>query len=414
MQAVILAAGESSRFWPLNEKHKTLTRICGRPLIGFLIDDLKKAGLKDIIIVQSPKREIEKGLKDKSLKYVIQKKPLGTGDALLCAEKLVTHDQFLLVNAEQQNIGGRLDLIIKEFKKTKRQLIIVGSPTKTPWIFGVLKLKGDRVLGIVEKPPKGKEPSRLKSVGDYFLPRRFFRYLKKIPSHPYSLVQAISLYARENPVGLVETGEETLSLKYPWHLFSILEARLTRTGFKTKIVRTTKIGKNVVVSGKVFIGNGARIGANTVIQGPGYIGRDCEIGASNVLRGPFNLEEGVKTGAFMEIKHSLVGKNTHFHSGYLGDSLIGSDCRFGAGLVAANRRLNRKNIFSNVKKKEIDTGLNYLGTAVGNRSKFGIQTGIMPGVFVGKDCVIGPGSVVFQNVPNSARIITRFQTQILK
>ena len=58
--------------------------------------------------------------------------------------------------------------------------------------------------------------------------------------------------------------------------------------------------------------------------------------------------------------------------------------------------------------------MNYLGTAVGNRSKFGIQTGIMPGVFVGKDCVIGPGSVVFQNVPNSARIITRFQTQILK
>lgn len=414
MQSVILAAGESSRFWPLNEKHKTLIRICGKLLIGFLIDDLRKAGLKDIIIVQSPKRETERELKDKSLRFVIQKKPLGTGDALLRAEKLVTHDQFLLINAEQQNIGSRLDLILREFKKTKRQLIVVGSPTKTPWVFGVLKLKNDQVLGVVEKPPKGKEPSRLKNVGDYFLPHCFFGYLKKIPPHPYSLVQAISLYAQENPVGLIKIKKETLSLKYPWHLFPILAVRLNGTGFKAKIARSAKIGKNVVVSGKVFIEEGVRIGANTVIQGPGYIGRDCEIGVSNVLRGPFDLEEGVKTGAFMEIKHSLVGKNTHFHSGYLGDSLIGSDCRFGAGFVAANRRIDRGVISSVVKGKEVATALTYLGAAVGNRTRVGVGSLIMPGVLVGRDCLVGPGSLVFENINDQTTFYQKFKRTVVK
>jgi len=62
-QAVILAAGESSRFWPLNQKHKSLFKIMGRPLIWYTIESLKKAGIKDIIIVQGPKKDIEEELK---------------------------------------------------------------------------------------------------------------------------------------------------------------------------------------------------------------------------------------------------------------------------------------------------------------------------------------------------------------
>ena len=48
-QAVILAAGESSRFWPLNQRHKSLIKIMGRPLIWYTIEGLKKAGIKEIL-----------------------------------------------------------------------------------------------------------------------------------------------------------------------------------------------------------------------------------------------------------------------------------------------------------------------------------------------------------------------------
>ncbi|MDP2926590.1 MAG: sugar phosphate nucleotidyltransferase [bacterium] len=398
MQAVILAAGESSRFWPLNEKHKTLIKICGRPLIGSLIEELKKSGLKDIIVVQSPIRDIERELKDKSLKYAIQKKPWGTGDALLAAEKLIKSERFFLFNADDNEVGENIKTVLARAEKGVARLVLLASRTRTPWLFGILRTRGKRVMEIVEKPQLGQEPSRLKNDNFFLFPREFFDYLKKVPRHPFSLIYALNLYAQQDPVEMVLAKRATLSLKYPWHLFPILEARLTETGFKTKIARTAKIGKNVVISGRVVIGDNTRISANTVIQGPGYIGRDCEIGVSNVLRGPFDLEDGVKTGAFMEIKNSLVQAGTHFHSGYLGDSLIGSDCRFGAGLVTANRRIDRGIVSSVVKGKEIVTGLTYLGTAVGNRSRFGIQIGVMPGVLVGKNCTIWPGTIVFENV----------------
>jgi len=90
-QAVILAAGESSRFWPLNQKHKSLIKIMGRPLIFYTIESLKKAGIKDIIIVQGPKKDIEEELKDyqPNIKYVIQEEPKGMGNALWQARDLI-------------------------------------------------------------------------------------------------------------------------------------------------------------------------------------------------------------------------------------------------------------------------------------------------------------------------------------
>jgi len=64
MQAVILAAGESSRFWPLNYQHKSFFKIMDKPLIWYTIEGLRKAKIKEVIIVQSPKRDVEKELKN--------------------------------------------------------------------------------------------------------------------------------------------------------------------------------------------------------------------------------------------------------------------------------------------------------------------------------------------------------------
>ena len=412
MQAVIMAAGECSRFWPLNLKHKTLIKLLGEPIIFGLVKDLRRAGIKDIIIVRYPKTDIEKEIGKEGIKYVVQSKPTGEGDALLRAEHLINSEQFFAVNADQQDVDERLPLIINKFKKSKNKLIVIGSPTKTPWIFGIFKLKGERVLEIVEKPIKGKEPSNIKNIGDYFLPKDIFKYLKRIPSHPYSSVWAVFLYAKENPVGLVRLKKETAFLKYPWNLFEIMKSKMAKPGFKSFISPSAKVGKNAVISGRVYISDGVRIGENTVISGPCYIGKNCEIGANNVLRGPINLEKGVKTGAFMEIKSSIIEENTHFHSGYLGDSIIGPNCRFGGGFVSANRRLDRKNIFSEVKGQDIDTGLTYFGAVIGANTKFGIHCGIMPGVFVGSNCIVGPGSLIFENIPDKKFV--RLNRQIVK
>ncbi len=415
MQAVILAAGACSRFWPLNYQHKTLIKVCGRPLISFLIDDLRKVGVKDIIIVQSLKKKIEKELADKNLRYVFQNQPTGTGDSVLVAEKLIKNDKFFILNADDKmDIKNNFTAILKKSDQKRNKLILLASKTKTPWLFGILRMKNKKVMEIIEKPLPGREPSNLKNDNLFLVPSIFLKYLKKVPSHPFSLINAINLYARENPIEAVLSKRETISLKMLWDIFSIMEAKLASPAFKSKIEKSAALGKNIVISGKVYIGKKSKIGPNTTIYGPCYIGDNCRIGANNVLRGPLNIEDRVQTGAFMEIKHSLIQEGAHFHSGYVGDSLIGPDCRFGAGFISANRRMDRKNIFSTVKGKEIDTGLAYFGTAIGRNTRIGIGVGVMPGVFIGSDCVIGPGSVIFENVSDNSKVITRFYTQILK
>ncbi|MBI2577888.1 MAG: hypothetical protein HYV77_03550 [Candidatus Wildermuthbacteria bacterium] len=183
---------------------------------------------------------------------------------------------------------------------------------------------------------------------------------------------------------------------------------MTSKHFAPKIAKSARIEKGAVIKGEVFIGENTVIKENTIVEGPCFIGDNCEIGYSNVLRGPISLESGVKTGAFCEIKHSIVQKNSHFHSGYIGDSVVGENCRFGAGFITANRRIDRGSIKVTVKGEKVDTQITFLGAVVGANTRFGIHTGTMPGVVVGSDCLVGPGVYVFENIPSATNVMSRF------
>ena len=102
------------------------------------------------------------------------------------------------------------------------------------------------------------------------------------------------------------------------------------------------------------------------------------------------------------------------HSGYIGDSMIGKNCRLGAGVVTANVRIDRGIIKSVVKNKKIETGLKRFGCIIGNNTKTGIRCSFMPGVLVGSDCFIGPSSVVFENIEDNKLFYTEFKGVIKK
>ena len=54
-QAVILAAGKSSRFWPLNQRHKSCFYLMGKPIIWWNLKGIERAGIKKAIVIQSPR-----------------------------------------------------------------------------------------------------------------------------------------------------------------------------------------------------------------------------------------------------------------------------------------------------------------------------------------------------------------------
>jgi len=414
MQAVILSAGASSRFWPINGYHKSLMKMMGKPLVLLLIENLVKKGIKEVIIIQGPGKEVEAKLRKYKtslpIKYIVQPTPKGTGEAILRAEKLIK-GQFFVFNAERIDAGEHIDPILKKFKKEKSKLILLAGKTEEPWLYGILKVKKDRVIDLVEKPEPGKEPSHLKIVGTYFLPKEFLTYLKKVPIHMYSLEDALLLYAKEKEIKVVDIKRDTFALKHPWHLFKIKKYLFNRF-LERKIEKSAKIAKNVVIDGKVYVGKNVRILEGAVIKGPCYIGDNCIIGNNALVRDYTNLERGVLVGAFCEVTRSIFQENAHTHSGYFGDSIFGSDCSVGAGTVTANIRIDRGEIRSTIKGGKINTGLKKLGAIVGKNTKIGINVSLMPGVLVGSNCKIGPHSIVLKNIKDNIAFYTKAESVI--
>ncbi len=410
MQAVIIAAGDSSRFWPLNKEHKSLTSVLGKSLIYWTIKGLIENGITNIMVVCKTGSSIPEALKKEndlsaSFHFVFQEKSLGTGNALWQAKEFIT-EPFFVVWPNKIDSKAVAAKMIEKKKAEGLHAVFAGAKTNAPHDNGMARFEGDRLVEIQEKPEHGKEPSDIKIVGFHFLEPDFFDYYTKLPKHHETdLVDAINTYIKEKKSSIELFDEEVPTLKYPWDLFSVLDILLKSENFKPGIAKSAIIGSNVTIKGQVFIGENAIVKDNTVIEGPCFIGENCVIGHSNVLRGPLSLERGVKTGAFCEIKHSIVQEETHFHSGFIGDSLIGNNCRFGAGFITGNRRFDRKTVQVVVKGKKIDTMLGWCGTIVGDNTALGIQSGTMPGVLIGSNCVVGPGTQVFKNMADNERVV---------
>jgi bifunctional UDP-N-acetylglucosamine pyrophosphorylase/glucosamine-1-phosphate N-acetyltransferase len=419
MKAVILAGGQSSRFWPLNTKHKSLLKIMGKPIIYWTILGLKKAKIKEIIIVQGPKKDIEKELKNYKIpglkiKYIVQKKPLGMGNALWQARNLIS-GPFLVLNAERVDISEIFNFQFSIFNSKVKSLLF-GQRTENPEVYGIFKYKKDRALEIIEKPKKGKGPSDIKVVGVYLLEPKFFDFYQKVRKHQYDFEDALSEYMKKNYVKLEilkKSEKDTPSLKYPWHLFQV-QRYLFDKFLKPKVEKSAKISKNVIIEGKVYIGKNVKIFENAVIKGPCYIGDSSVIGSNSIVRDYSNLENNTLIGALAEVKNCIFQENVHTHSGYFGDSIFGKGCRIGAGMITANVRIDREEIKSTVKGQKIGTELNSLGVIIGENTKTGIHCSLMPGVLIGSNCLVGPHTLIKENIPNDTKIFTKFEKFTIK
>lgn len=409
MQAVILAAGESSRFWPFNNQHKSLFRIMGRPLIWYTIEHLLKKRINNIIVVQGAKKDIEKELKKYSvrtkLRYVVQSEPKGTGNALFKARKLIK-DNFILLGPHKIDLDIYFSLLFEKFKKNPNKLVLLGVKTNHPWDFGILKFKGKKVLKIEENPAKGKEPSDIKATETYIFPHNFFDYYQKIKEREESLIDAINLLIKEKGTKLVLLKKETISLKYPWEILKANEYLLKKikTGIKGRIE------KNCKISGSLIVEKGSLLKNGTYIKGPVYIGKNCQIGPNCYIRDFTSIGDNCRIGNGVEIKNSIIGDNTNIsHLSYIGDSIIGENCNLGAGTITANIRFDRKTITSAVKKKLINTERRKFGCVLGNNTQTGINVSLMPGVLIGSDCLIGPSSLVMDNIKDKTIFYSKFK-----
>lgn len=411
MQGVVLAAGQSSRFSPFNNGgHKTMISLLGKPILAHTIEGIKKAGIQNIILVVKNKEEIKEYFdkrKDLSLNitYVVQDKATGMGDGLLRAEEYIKED-FILLGGNHVNSNQLINELFSVEKSDNTGVVLVEQRNNT-WEYGVVGILGKYVTSVIEKPPKGKEPSKFCLVSMYYLPHTFLSILKKLKKHHYSFETGLGELAKEKKLLVTKTKQTITTLKYPWDILSIKNYLLKST--KTSIHTHAYIAKSAEIIGNAVIEEGAKIMEGARIKGPCYIGKNVVVGDHALLRSGVDVEAGCMVGSYMEVKNSLILENTSTHSGFIGDSVIGKNCKIGGQFGTANVRIDRTRVKTIVKNEKVDTGLKYLGAIIGDNVRIGIKASTMPGVIIGNNVSVGPSTTVLKNIPDDTRYYTKFQ-----
>ena len=158
----------------------------------------------------------------------------------------------------------------------------------------------------------------------------------------------------------------------------------------------TKIGKRVIIEPYVVIGSKVKIGNNVVIKSFSHlenckIENSVEIGPYARIRPGTTLKKGSKVGNFVEIKKSTLGqKSKANHLSYIGDSTIGKSVNVGAGTITCN--------YDGIKKNK---------TIIKDNAFVGSNSALVAPITIGKNSVVGAGSVITKNVKNKTLALTR-------
>lgn len=410
MQAVLLAGGKSSRFYPFNTQHKSTIPLLGKMLIEHTLEKVREAGVRDIIIVVGKDSPIQKTLSQKNyddlqISYVMQPEPLGMGDALLACKDLLA-DSFFVLHGHHVDFG-EFQKEMYEKKNENVSAVLLLKKKEHFEKYGCVSLDGDTVTAITEKPGKGKEPSPFGVIGIYLLSKSFLSVLKDVPLDHYNFENALTQFAKKATVKAVITDKETVSLKYVWDLLSLNKYLLDRSD--RSVSEKADIAKSAELSGSVIVEEGARILDGARVKGPCYIGKNAYVGTNALVRNYASLGESVVVGAQMEVKNSILFDKTKTHSGFIGDCVIGSDCKIAAFFCTANVRLDKKTVRARLFDGQIDTELHSLGAMIGSRAKIGIRVSTMPGVIIGNNVTIGPSTTVTKNVKDDTVYYAKFQ-----
>ncbi len=408
MQVILLAAGFSSRLEPIQDKN--LLEFCGKSLVEHQIAALKKAKLRDIVVVGN--EENLEALKQIAKKFnnvaaVKQEDIEGMCGAVLTASKLLKHKNILILNANDMLEEGTFEKVVEAAKDSQEGLVVGKKMLKYfPGGYLVADKKGF-LTDIVEKPEEGKQPSDIVNIVLHVFNNfpEFLGYLKKVTGKKDEKYEkALDQYIKkgEAKMSVFRYHGEWQAIKYPWHVLKMMDFFLSR--MEPKVDKSAQVSKSAIVRGNVYIGPRVKVFENAIIQGPAYISEGCVIGNNTLVRESM-LGRNCVVGFATEVARSYLNHNVWTHKTFVGDSIIDHNVSFGAGTVIGNLRFDEEDIHVNIKEVRHNSGMNKLGVVVGAGARFGINTSTNPGVKIGQNVFIGGNVLVSQDIPKDKIVL---------
>lgn len=352
MKGLVLSGGKGTRLRPLTyTSAKQLVPVANKPILFYVIDNIVKAGIKEIGIIISPetgdevKRAVGSGERwGVKVEYILQERPSGLAHAVKTAKPFLGDSPFVMYLGDNL-IGSDINRLIDTFNKNKPDAVILLKPVENPSSFGVAEVEKDgTIIRLVEKPKDPK--SNLALVGVYLFSPEIHKAIDEIKPSPRGELEITDAIQR-----LVEKGKKVHS-----HL---LEEWWLDTGKKDDLLAANTIVLDEMIrreiegevdaesniSGRVRVGKGARI-IHSTIRGPVVIGENCLI--ENSFIGPYSsigngsvitnsalehcvLLEGCEVNLIDRLEDSLLGrgakvikniKKHHAHRLSIGDDSV--------------------------------------------------------------------------------------------
>lgn len=303
MKALVLSGGKGTRLRPLTfTTAKQLIPIANKPVLGYVLDQVASANIKDVGIIIAPetgdevKQYVKKGdIWGFNVQYIPQD-PLGLAHAVKTAKPFLGQDNFLMCLGDNI-LGDSISKYVEIFENQNLDALILLKEVDTPQSFGIAVLdnKGN-VIRLIEKPKE--PPSNLALVGVYIFSQNIHRAINNIkPSW-------------RGELEITDAIQELINMGYKVKA-EILDSWWIDTGKKDDILSANAIIldeyikrdiqgtiENSVIEGRVTIEKNAII-RDSKIRGPCIIGKDSII--ENSFIGPYT-----SIGYHCKIKNSVI------------------------------------------------------------------------------------------------------------
>jgi bifunctional UDP-N-acetylglucosamine pyrophosphorylase/glucosamine-1-phosphate N-acetyltransferase len=311
--SVILAAGRSTRM--KSALPKVLHEVCGRPMIEYVLEAARAAGVsRQIVIVGHAAEEVKAALAgQRDVEFALQAEQKGTGHAvMMCRDHLAHHDGPVLVLTGDAPLmrAESFQVLLGEFKVEKAACVIGTAETEFNHGLGrIVRGPAGEFLKIVEQ--KDATPAELTireiNVGCYvFDSRSLFEALDELKPNN----QQKEYYLTDCAAILKAGGKRVVASRK----LDIIEALGVNTrGELAKVHRVLQQrfldrlmadGVTIVDPTQVTIDLRARIGAETIIypfttiSGPAIIGANCRLGPHAAIGPRAVLMDGTQVGPF--------------------------------------------------------------------------------------------------------------------